>query len=354
MKKVFIMAYARKNLGDDLFIKMLLDKYSDIDFYIKIGEYEFLEKLDEYENLHVLIGNDTDEELYKMDVHEYDGYVYIGGSIFMEGGKVYNLSPKFYDFVKRCRESNIPFCYISSNYGPYQTQDYFDLSRKNFEVCTDICFRDLYSYNLFKDIKNVRYAPDYAFSYKMKEQEKIANSIGISVINLDIRKDLKYKSEEYCKFLVNNIIQYIEQGYTVYLYSFCEYEQDEYTIKEVLKEFEHTSKVVQVNYDGDINRFLELYSKMEYMICARFHAMILSLLFRQKIYIMSYSNKINNVIDDLSLQLPILHFKDINENVILNKIDFKSVDENMILSIIENAKEQDKIFYESINKKSQK
>lgn len=27
MKKVFLMAYARKNLGDDIFIKMLLEKY---------------------------------------------------------------------------------------------------------------------------------------------------------------------------------------------------------------------------------------------------------------------------------------------------------------------------------------
>ena len=33
MKKVFLMAYARKNLGDDIFIKMLLEKYPKIDFF---------------------------------------------------------------------------------------------------------------------------------------------------------------------------------------------------------------------------------------------------------------------------------------------------------------------------------
>ena len=38
--KVFIMAYARKNLGDDLFIKMLLEKYSKVEFYIKIKDKE--------------------------------------------------------------------------------------------------------------------------------------------------------------------------------------------------------------------------------------------------------------------------------------------------------------------------
>lgn len=353
MKKVFIMAYARKNLGDDLFIKMLLDKYSNIDFYIKIEEAKFLESLDKYDNLHVLIGNDTDEELYKMDVHEYDGYVYIGGSIFMEGGKVYNLSPKFYDFVKRCKEAKIPFCYISSNYGPYQTQEYFNLSRKNFEACTDICFRDKYSYNLFKDIKSVRYAPDYAFSYEMPEQEKIPNSIGISIINLDIRNDSKHKSEEYYKFLVNNIRRYIEQDNTVYLYSFCKYEQDELTIKKVLDEFKDTSKIIQVNYDGDIDKFLRQYSKMEYMICTRFHAMILSLIFRQKIFIMSYSKKIDNVINDLELNFPILHIKEVNENFKIDKKDFILIDEKKILKIIENAKQQDRVFEECIKEKSQ-
>ena len=36
IKKVFILEYARKNLCDDLFLKMLLDRYPEIHFYIKI------------------------------------------------------------------------------------------------------------------------------------------------------------------------------------------------------------------------------------------------------------------------------------------------------------------------------
>ena len=51
MKKVFLMAYARKNLGDDIFIKMLLEKYPEIDFFMRIKEKEFLEGLIKYKNL---------------------------------------------------------------------------------------------------------------------------------------------------------------------------------------------------------------------------------------------------------------------------------------------------------------
>lgn len=56
MKKVFLMAYARKNLGDDIFIKMLLEKYPKIDFFMRIKEKEFLEGLVKYKNLKILIG----------------------------------------------------------------------------------------------------------------------------------------------------------------------------------------------------------------------------------------------------------------------------------------------------------
>ena len=340
MKKIFLMAYARKNLGDDLFIKMLLERYPMNDFYMKINNYDFLDKLDKYDNLHVLIGNDTDEELYKSDLNEYDAYIYIGGSIFIEGGKVYNLSEKFFDFVSRCKINNKPFCYVSCNYGPYQTQEYFELSKKDFRECTDICFRDKYSYQLFKDIKSVRYAPDYAFSYKMQERTKIPNSIGISVIDLGIRNDLRENQEQYIKFLINNIKEYIEMGKKVYLYSFCKYEGDENTIDNILNKFYNNSHVISVKYNGNVDDFMELYSKMEYMICARFHAMILSCVARQKMYIMSYSKKIDNVIDDLNLDLPVIHFSEIKENIKLNLNHFVSIDEDKIKKIIKESSKQ--------------
>lgn len=351
MKKIFIMAYARKNLGDDIFIKMLLERYSDVNFYIKIPDYDFVKNLDEeYKNLNVIIGKDTDIELYHTNVEEYDGYVYIGGSIFMEGGKVYNLSEKFYDFVKRCKNKNIPFCYISSNYGPYKTQEYFDLSRKNFETCTDICFRDKYSYHLFQDIKNVRYAPDFIFNLNMPNLQKIENSVGISIIDLEIRENLKDKNENYYEFLKNNISNYIENGKTIYLYSFCKYEGDEKVVDKLLNEFKDTKQVIRVKYDGNINKFLELYTKMEYMICARFHSMILSLIANQKIYVLSYSKKIDNVIEDLNLNLPLLHFTEIKENIKLKLDEFKTIDIKKLQFIIDESDNQEKVLKKILNK----
>ena len=80
---------------------------------------------------------------------------------------------------------------------------------------------------------------------------------------------------------------------------------------------------------------------MEYMICARFHALILSTIFRQKIYIMSYSKKIDNVNNDLLLNLPIVHFEDITDKKYIDLNDFGIVEEERIEKIVEHAKEQD-------------
>lgn len=341
MKKVFLMAYLRKNFGDDLFVKMLLEKYKNIDFYIKHDKYEYVDILDKYENLHVLYGKDTDEELYNIDVKEYDAYVYIGGSIFMEGGSCYNLSEKFYDFVKRCKKNNRPFCYISCNYGPYQTQEYFELSQKNFKECTDICFRDLHSYNLFSDTNTVRYAPDFAFGYNTPKVEKQKDTVGITVINLNIRKYLKHKVDEYMKFLKKSIQNYIAYGKEVYLYSFCKDEGDEDTINEILQLFPNESHLHAIRYNGEIDEFLKIYNSMEYMICARFHAMILSSMVKQKMYIMSYSKKIDRVVEDLGLGLPIIYINELEENHELILEDFKMVDNEKIKKISKESEKQD-------------
>lgn len=349
MKKIFIMAYVRKNLGDDIFIKMLLEKYPNYDFYIKIHDVKLLDGFSQHKNLHVLIGPDTDEELYNSNPEDYDAYVYIGGSIFMEGGKVYNLSPKFYDFIERCKNKNIPFCYISSNYGPYQTDEYFDLSKKAFNTCTDICFRDKYSYNLFKDIENVRYAPDYIFSYDLKKTQKQKNSIGISVIDFSIRPEFKEYEQVYYNWLIESVKQYIQDGYSVYLYSFCEYEGDEKIINRLLNDLKDEKKVKGIKYRGDIEEFLELYTKMEYMICARFHAMILSCVAGQKMYITSYSKKINNVVEDLELDLPIFEFNHISHKMPLLKLeDFKMIEKEKLEKIKEEARKQDLKFEQKI------
>ena len=335
MKKIFILAYARRNLGDDLFIEMLLKRYPQVSFYINAENPEHATLFKKFPNITVI--NEKERNLTKQNADEYDGYIYVGGSIFMEGGVVYNITDEFLDFLKECKQKNIPFCYVSSNFGPAYTQAYIDLAKKVYENCTDICFRDKYSYNMFSEIPTVRYAPDLAFTYELeKNVEKKKNTVGISIIDLSIRKQLINQEENYYNMLIRNIGDYIKNKKEVYLFSFCKHEGDENSIQKLIQKMpkEYINSIHCVNYEGDLDKFFEVYASMEYMICARFHAMILSSVFEQKCRIISYSDKIDNVIKDLDLfKQNIIHFSDLNNETKMPLCEFEQVAQNKLENI---------------------
>lgn len=341
-KRAFIIAYTKQNLGDDLFIYMLLKKYPNIQFYINIEKKEYANAFEEFENL--TIYQEKARKLEKENANDYDMYIYIGGSIFMEGvGKNYTVTAGFLEFMEECKKNEIPFYYISSNFGPYYTEEYLELAKKVFRNCTSICFRDTYSKNLFVNIPTVHYAPDLVFSYLPEKVEKKANSVGISMIDLNIRSKLVSYKQKYYSMLEKNIKKYINQGKEVTLFSFCRYEGDERAIEEFVNILSKdlSSKIKIVRYNGNLKYFLNEYNKMEYMICARFHAMILSVIMQQKCEIMSYSNKIDNVINDLYLfDENIVHFEQIMEGTEMNLSKFKKVEYKKIEDIAKRATRQ--------------
>ena len=131
----------------------------------------------------------------------------------------------------------------------------------------------------------------------------------------------------------------------MYLYSFCKYEGDENAIDKLLEDI-NDENIFDIRYNGNIDEFLDIYSKMEYMICARFHAMVLSSTTNTKMYVLSYSKKIDNVVEDLKFNLPIKHFELADFESDINLEDFKAVEDDIILDVIEKAKKQ----IESFNK----
>ena len=311
MKKVFILAYSKVNLGDDLFVDILVNRYKNVQFYTRaIQEYTYI--YNKNANLH--FKNYTLEDLAHISAKEFDAIVYIGGSIFMEHAGGVERIKKLNNIALNCKEKNIPFLFISSNFGPYKSQEYLGEVQKLLKNITDICFRDKKSYEQFKNIPTVRYAPDVVLSHSiLREIQK--DTVGISAINFKYRDDLKQYENKYYNVLINSIINYIKQRKTVTLFSFCEYEGDEETINTLLKKIpqEYSCKVHIEKYRGNIDDFISKYSSMEYFICSRFHSMILSTVYKQKTVILSYSSKIINVINDLNLTEKYIDITRIND-----------------------------------------
>lgn len=334
---IYLIAYTKNNLGDDLFTTMLVAKYPQVNFDINIEELEHTQSLKKFKNVNII---NTKRELNKIDINKYDAIIYIGGSIFMEKNNGLQRLKDFNKFIKYAKSNNVPFYYISCNFGPYSTKEYIELAKDTFSYCEDVCFRDKYSYENFKEIKNVRYSPDLILSYEIEDIEKKKNTIGISLIDLSIRKDLKDIEKDYLEMLKNNINNYIKDGKEVYLFSFCKYEKDENTIEKIRNMVNNKEKLKIVKYNGNIDDFLKEYTRMEYMLCARFHSMILSAKLKQKVLLLSYSNKIDNVAKDLEFPFSIISFKEINKNIIIDLKEYKMIDEKKLNKIMDMAKLQ--------------
>ena len=337
MKKVYIMAYSKMNLGDDLFIDMLVKRYKNVEFYSKNMQMEST-TYRQNKNLHFI--DYSLDDLLTLDITDFDAFVYIGGSIFMEHAGGIERVQKLKKLAIKCNTLCIPFYYISSNFGPYQSEEYKEIVADMFEEVTDVCLRDTASFKLFESIETVRYAPDAILAYRLDNVRKESKTIGISLINFKYRENLKQYEEKYYDILTNSIKNYIQKGLKVKLFSFCEYEGDKNTATLIFNKLSNTEKrfVELVTYTGNIKDFLKKYSKVEYMICSRFHSLILSYLLKQKLYVLSYSNKIVNVINDLNLIDSYHTIDEVTELNCINLDDFNNV--NFDKKILENAENQ--------------
>ena len=73
MKKIFVMAYLRNNLGDDMFVMELLNRYPDVEFYVEVVEIKYAKALEKKNNVKIIINEN--ETFEKIDINQYDGYV---------------------------------------------------------------------------------------------------------------------------------------------------------------------------------------------------------------------------------------------------------------------------------------
>lgn len=328
---ILLKLYPNLNLGDDLFLKIICERYSDTNFLLLADQrYKDFNK---WENLNVY--NPKDKSLFtdrikrgfkrkffpskfQLELYKYylkqnkevfqnvDGFVSIGGSIFIQvvDNILLDTEIAYYDIINRQFEGKPKF-FIGCNFGPFKTQSYLMKFKDIFKQYSDICFRENFSYNLFKEMPNVRLAPDVVFSMNVAKVHKIANSVGFSIVSA--RKGVEKYS--YIAKYVELIQSYNLKGFKVFLFSFCKEEGDEAIINEIIKVLGSDVELTRVFYNGNIDDFLKIYSQVEYMFCGRFHAMILSMLYNQKIYPIAYSEKMKNTLEDINYQGDIIDAK---------------------------------------------
>lgn len=341
MKRVLVNAYFAINLGDDLFLKILFDRYQDVHWDLLTSNGKYKDIFKEYRNVNIINTLNVNLGIRTINLFsilndkffhykKYDALIIIGGSIFMQNSTWERGLEERLHLPRIFNRMNKPTFIIGANFGPYKDISFVDSYKEYFKLFTDICFRDFFSYNLFKNLDNVRLAPDIVFNLIHKNISKEEEYVGFSLINLENRKGLSEHSYEYKAKMISLIEGYIENGYKIKLFSFCEAEGDLEIINSILKSLntKSDSVVKVINYDGNIDRFLEEFSSCEKIVGTRFHSIILGFLFNKSVIPLIYSDKTFNVLKDLELNKFYYYLKDIKNLDVEEIIQQKNVMKN--------------------------
>lgn len=333
-KSCLVIGYMRNNFGDDLFFKILFERYPHVDFYMyppveflrnykraykKYKNVKFYDK-EKYFIREAIInkGKTRIINLFPMiceRAKKVDFYINIGGSIFIQHEN-WKKDDRF--IIKEILGSKPSFI-IGCNFGP-GNKEYEKHLTKWFEKFDDICFRDADSYDKFKTLKNTRLSDDIVLTIhnknKPKKKKKNQKIVAISIIDLDNRKDLKELKKQYFKYLEKKIKKLLEKNYKIKLFSFCKDEGDEKAIKQLLKHFneKERKKIKVIKYKSNINKFLSNWQKCSLVIGSRFHSVVLAMASNQKFFALSYSKKIENFISSYDKNIKVLNIKDLKKN----------------------------------------
>ena len=316
-QKIQIRAYLNNNFGDDLFVKLICDRYPD-ERFILLGDSGKDINLNNISNLKYI---KTDNTLFKVInslcmkwqkltrtfkgnyrnlffINLFSRFckenIFIVGSFFVETERWDHM------FDEPWYRSH-PYI-LDCNFGPYTSEEYLMEHRRCFSMCKQVSFRDIASYNLFKDIPCVFYAPDIVFNLSAEDIQDDGYYL-VSVMDFEFSqksKDTNLLHKAYKDKIIDVVTKLVNEHKQVKLVALCE-DQGDFKVAEEIENQIQSKYIESINYnDVGLNGMIDLFKKSHYIIGTRFHSIVLSILFKKDFYPIIYSNKTENLLKDMT------------------------------------------------------
>lgn len=195
-----------------------------------------------------------------------------------------------------------------TNYGPSVTDTWQHTVANTLQKVDDVCFRGKPSFELFRQLPNVRCANGIVMHIDMSGTVQKNKSISINIRSVDKWPSLKPLKQQYLENTKSIIEHYQQKGFAVNLVSFCNTYGDNQITDELFQMLDNTEYVHILNYTGNISECLAAISSSEFILATRFHAIVLGLVFGLRVLPISYSIKSENMLRSMNIWSPIYDY----------------------------------------------
>lgn len=332
--RVLVRYYNKINLGDDLFVYILAERYSNA-FQIVAASRLSFPRLANIHKVNFFWFNEIGSWIvgrffglrhlqYRLLSKQVDILIYIGGSIFIDQGdyRAWRAEVQFYQSLK------IPYHIIGSNIGPVRSKEFISYVREIIAGSTDTCLRDKASLKLVEDLPNVRLAADVVFTLAPNHFHTavaIKKTVVISVIDAH-RRFNQGLARQYDACIARLAEKAVRDGYMVIFMSFCRKEGDERASRRILRlvNQDMAQEISCYNYRGNVEQAIGVIKGAEVIIGTRFHANILGFVFGKKVLPIAYSDKMIDVLKDMNFTGQMIDIRQITPGT-FNDITFDTI-----------------------------
>lgn len=343
-RKVFLFACVEKNIGDDLFIRTVCERYPHIQFIIssnadygtlsKINNLSFSRRLRWWIFFTALeprttirkIAKTLGASILKLLLGKREVALFIVGNAFKNlayRGKYQS------EWIRKRLQLAKKFYLISTNFGPHNDNRWKDDLEEVFTQMADVCFRDEYSYQLFNHLSNTRFAPDAILTLgEQQVNDNHPKNVIISLIDCAFNarsEELRLAVESYESKMVDVAQKFLAEGYQVTFLN-SNTKQDHPACNRIMSKICATNVSV-VDYKGDLDAVFDLYRNSSCVVATRLHTIILAWLYRLPVVPIVYDIKVENLLNSY-------HFN-------ADRFDIKSLDDVSSEDIFEAMRKYD-------------
>lgn len=318
--RVLLSAYLDSNIGDDLFVDQLADRYRDHQLHLICENPPSLNvELLRHPNIRTVGLRQALLELYSFDV-----LVIVGGSIFQDIPAYYKYDLRRNSLVTLARLLGKAVFIIGCNIGPIHSKVGERFTRYCFALANAVSVRDSASFALLEFWRSrtpYTMGSDLVFSYPFKVSRKTSlqpQRLGISVVNVNRPEaETALYVDKLAELARAHLNKSVDQEVTFFGFNGGGNGQnDSVPIAAIVQQLEAYSGQIKVRQYGPnfaISEFVQSFASCDYVVCSRFHSVVLALSFGMPFFPIVYSDKTLNLLHDIGYTGEVGHYFSMQE-----------------------------------------